>query len=243
MVCRDADSPPDQVVALQSNCESIVEGKEILDLPRLPSGGRRDSCFALILPQDKFLLLLSDSPDECTQWLKLLRKVKEGVTSPLVLKRQQSITPCITDREPLPDVSSDKDPSSPHLSDKGLSSPRVRSRENSFRHRGGLSLGNHFSDIIMVLWMWCYGLPWWAAAKPWCSQAPSAHHGGLQHHCNGLQFHLHRGACQFHLIVVVIFCSTMGIFGPVFSSVVVFCYLPSKVPPPEGTPLLSFAIY
>uniref|UniRef100_A0A8C1ZCU6 Uncharacterized protein n=1 Tax=Cyprinus carpio TaxID=7962 RepID=A0A8C1ZCU6_CYPCA len=66
MVCRDADSPPDQVVALQSNCESIVEGKEILDLPRLPSGGRRDSCFALILPQDKFLLLLSDSPDECT---------------------------------------------------------------------------------------------------------------------------------------------------------------------------------
>ncbi|XP_016422090.1 uncharacterized protein LOC107751035 [Sinocyclocheilus rhinocerous] len=139
MVCRDADSPPDQVVALQSNCESIVEGKEILDLPRLPSGGRRDSCFALILPQDKFLLPLSDSPDECTQWLKLLRKVKEGVTSPLALKRQQSITPCITDREPLPDVSSDKDPSSPHLSDKGLSSPLVRSRENSFRHRGSIN--------------------------------------------------------------------------------------------------------
>ncbi|XP_043115540.1 uncharacterized protein si:ch1073-83n3.2 [Puntigrus tetrazona] len=129
MVCRDADSPPDQVVALQSNCESIVEGKEILDLPRLPSGGRRDSCFALILPQDKFLLLLSDGPDECIQWLKLLRKVKEGVTSPLALKRQQSITPCITDREPLPDVSSDKDPSS----------PRVRSRENSFRHRGSVT--------------------------------------------------------------------------------------------------------
>lgn len=66
MVCRDADSPPDQVVPLQSNCESIVEGKEILDLPRLPSGSRRDSCFALILSQEKFLLLLSDSPDECT---------------------------------------------------------------------------------------------------------------------------------------------------------------------------------
>uniref|UniRef100_A0A3P8Z0J2 Uncharacterized protein n=1 Tax=Esox lucius TaxID=8010 RepID=A0A3P8Z0J2_ESOLU len=64
-VCRDAESPPDQVVALQWNCEAIVEGKEILDLPRLPPGGRRDCCFALILPQDKFLLLLADSPEDC----------------------------------------------------------------------------------------------------------------------------------------------------------------------------------
>ncbi|XP_065136279.1 uncharacterized protein [Paramisgurnus dabryanus] len=138
MVCRDADSPPDQVVALQSNCESIVEGKEILDLPRLPAGGRRDSCFAIILPQDKFLLLLSDNPDECSQWLKVLRKVKEGVTSPLALKRQQSITPCITDRELLSDISSDKD-SSPLFSDMTLNSPCVRSRENSFRQRGSIN--------------------------------------------------------------------------------------------------------
>lgn len=65
LVCRDAESPPDQVVALQSNCESIAEGREILDLPRLPPGGRRDCCFALILPQNKFLLLLSDNPDDC----------------------------------------------------------------------------------------------------------------------------------------------------------------------------------
>lgn len=65
MVCKDADSPPEQVVVLQNNCQSIVEGREILDLPRLPSGGRRDCCFALILPQDKFLLLLSDNPDDC----------------------------------------------------------------------------------------------------------------------------------------------------------------------------------
>ena len=65
LVCRDADSPADQVVALQGNCEAIVEGREILDLPRLPPGGRRDCCFALILRQDKFLLLLSDSPDDC----------------------------------------------------------------------------------------------------------------------------------------------------------------------------------
>ncbi|KAI7790036.1 hypothetical protein IRJ41_004555 [Triplophysa rosa] len=133
LVCRDADSPPDQVVLLQSHCESIVGGKEILDLPRLPHGGRRDSCFALILPQDKFLLLLSDGPDECSQWLKLLRKVKEGVTLPLALKTQQSITPCITDREPLTDIFGDKDPSSPHLNDKALNSPCIHSRENSFR--------------------------------------------------------------------------------------------------------------
>uniref|UniRef100_A0A8C6LVS6 PH domain-containing protein n=1 Tax=Nothobranchius furzeri TaxID=105023 RepID=A0A8C6LVS6_NOTFU len=65
LVCRDAESPPDQVVALQTSCELIVEGREILDLPRLPPGGRRDCCFALILPQNKFLLLLSDSPEDC----------------------------------------------------------------------------------------------------------------------------------------------------------------------------------
>lgn len=65
LVCKDADSPPDQVVVLQSNCQSIVGGREILDLPHLPPGGRRDCCFALILPQDKFLLLLSDDPDDC----------------------------------------------------------------------------------------------------------------------------------------------------------------------------------
>uniref|UniRef100_A0A673WVU5 PH domain-containing protein n=1 Tax=Salmo trutta TaxID=8032 RepID=A0A673WVU5_SALTR len=65
-VCRDAESPPDQVVALQWNCEAIVEGREILDLPRLPPGGRRDCCFALILPQEKFLLLLADSPEDST---------------------------------------------------------------------------------------------------------------------------------------------------------------------------------
>uniref|UniRef100_A0A3Q2CQZ9 PH domain-containing protein n=1 Tax=Cyprinodon variegatus TaxID=28743 RepID=A0A3Q2CQZ9_CYPVA len=67
LVCRDALSPPDQVVALHS-CESIAEGREILDLPKLPPGGRRDCCFALILPQNKFLLLLSDSPDDC-KWV------------------------------------------------------------------------------------------------------------------------------------------------------------------------------
>lgn len=68
LVCRDAESPPDQVVALQTNCESIAEGPAILDLPKLPPGGRRDCCFALILPQNKFLLLLTDNPDDC-KWV------------------------------------------------------------------------------------------------------------------------------------------------------------------------------
>lgn len=65
LVCRDTGSPPDQVVDLQSGCRAVVGGREILDLPRLPPGGRRDSCFALILPQNKFLLLLSDGPEDC----------------------------------------------------------------------------------------------------------------------------------------------------------------------------------
>nr|XP_046172515.1 uncharacterized protein si:ch1073-83n3.2 isoform X1 [Oncorhynchus gorbuscha] len=116
-VCRDAESPPDQVVALQWNCEAIVEGREILDLPRLPPGGRRDCCFALILPQEKFLLLLADSPEDCSLWLKLIRKVREGVMSTLVLQRQQSLTPSltahITDRDPQPDTPTDRDTASP----------------------------------------------------------------------------------------------------------------------------------
>ncbi len=82
------------------------------------------------------------------QWRLLFA---QGVTSPLALKRQQSITPCITDREQLPDMSSDKEPSSPHLSDKGQSS-----RENSFRHRGGLRLGTVTTSIIFS---WCSNVP------------------------------------------------------------------------------------
>lgn len=65
LVCHDASSPPEQLVLLQSSCEAIVEGKEILDLPKLPSGGCRDCCFALILPQNKYLLLLAESAADC----------------------------------------------------------------------------------------------------------------------------------------------------------------------------------
>lgn len=64
-VCHDALSPPEQTVLLQSSCEAIVEGKEILDLPKLPSGACRECCFALILPQNKYLLLLAETPPEC----------------------------------------------------------------------------------------------------------------------------------------------------------------------------------
>lgn len=65
LVCHDASSPPSQLVLLQNSCEAIVEGKEILDLPKLPSGGSRDCCFALILPQNKYLLLLAETSAEC----------------------------------------------------------------------------------------------------------------------------------------------------------------------------------
>lgn len=135
LVCRDADSPPDQVVALQTNCEAVAEGREILDLPRLPPGGRRDCCFAIILPQKKFLLLLTDNPEECSLWLNLIRKVREGVMSPLALQRKCSITPCITDRDPLPDSSSDKDPGSPRLCEGTPPLSRVTERGGSFKER------------------------------------------------------------------------------------------------------------
>ncbi|CAJ1064936.1 uncharacterized protein LOC117825226 isoform X2 [Xyrichtys novacula] len=136
LVCRDAESPPDQVIALHNNCETIAEGREILDLPKLPPGGRRDCCFALILQQNKFLLLLTDNPEDCNLWLNLIRKVREGVMSPLTLQRQHNITPCITDRDPLPDSSSDKEPGSPRVGEGTPPLSRVTERGGSLRERG-----------------------------------------------------------------------------------------------------------
>ncbi|XP_068172650.1 uncharacterized protein si:ch1073-83n3.2 [Antennarius striatus] len=135
LVCRDRESPPDQVVVVQTSCEVIAEGRDILDLPKLPPGGRRDCCFALILPQSKFLLFLSDNPDDCNLWLNLIRKVREGVMSPLTLQRKHSVTPCITDRDPLPDYSSDRDPGSPRVGEGTPPSTRVCERGGSFRER------------------------------------------------------------------------------------------------------------
>ncbi|KAL4647685.1 hypothetical protein GN956_G8096 [Arapaima gigas] len=118
LVCRDAESPPDQVVSLQKDCEVIVEGREILDLPRLPVGGRRDCCLAVIMPQDKFLLLLAENANDCSQWLNMLRKVRESVSSNVYpWKRQKSLAPCITDRDRFPDHIVDKEPRPSKLND------------------------------------------------------------------------------------------------------------------------------
>ncbi|XP_069569396.1 uncharacterized protein [Brachyistius frenatus] len=124
LVCHDASSPPDQLVVLQSSCEAIVEGKEILDLPKLPSGGRRDCCFALILPQNKYLLLLADTSADCSQWLNMLKKVKKSLSSPLSpCKRHQVLPPHITLRDLMPEQILDKDPPTPPVSDTESSSP------------------------------------------------------------------------------------------------------------------------
>ncbi|XP_029925210.1 uncharacterized protein LOC115371802 [Myripristis murdjan] len=124
LVCHDALSPPDQMVMLHSTCETIVEGKEILDLPKLPSGGRRDCCFALILIQDKYLLLLADTPADCSQWLNILKKTKESVSSPLhSCKRHQIPTPRIALKDLAPEQIADKGLPTPPVSDAESSSP------------------------------------------------------------------------------------------------------------------------
>ncbi|CAG12754.1 unnamed protein product [Tetraodon nigroviridis] len=66
----------------------------------------------------------------------MIRKVREGVMPPLTLQRKCSITPCITDRDPLPDCSSDKEPGSPRVSDGTPPLARVTDRGGSFRERG-----------------------------------------------------------------------------------------------------------
>ncbi|GLD46826.1 uncharacterized protein AKAME5_000111300 [Lates japonicus] len=122
LVCHDASSPPDQLVLLQSSCEAIVEGKEILDLPKLPSGGSRDCCFALILPQNKYLLLLTETPADCSQWLNMLKKVKKSLSSPLSpCKRHQ--VPHINLHDLVPEQILDKDPPTPPVSDRETPSP------------------------------------------------------------------------------------------------------------------------
>uniref|UniRef100_A0A3B3SNV2 Uncharacterized protein n=1 Tax=Paramormyrops kingsleyae TaxID=1676925 RepID=A0A3B3SNV2_9TELE len=85
LVCRDADSPPNQVVSLSKDCLLIAEGREILDLPRLPPGGRRECCLALILTQDKFLLLLAENANDCRLTLETRQFTSpppDGSTSP-----------------------------------------------------------------------------------------------------------------------------------------------------------------
>ncbi|XP_044225567.1 uncharacterized protein LOC122994870 [Thunnus albacares] len=115
LVCHDALSLPDQLVLLQSNCEAIVEGKDILDLPKLPSGGFRDCCFALILPQNKYLLLLADTHADCSQWLNVLKKVKKSVSSPLSPCKRHQVPPLrITLNDLVPEQ--EKEPPAPPVS-------------------------------------------------------------------------------------------------------------------------------
>ncbi|XP_046869690.1 uncharacterized protein LOC124462158 [Hypomesus transpacificus] len=136
LVCRDAASPPDQMVALQGGCEGIVEGREILDLPKLPTRGRRDCCFALILPLDKFLLLMTHTPEECSQWLNMLRKVRESVSMSRPCRRHLTRSPCITDRDPLPDHVTEKDPQTPPVSDTEAPSPGPSTGDATKKEKG-----------------------------------------------------------------------------------------------------------
>ncbi|XP_061607551.1 uncharacterized protein LOC133467089 [Phyllopteryx taeniolatus] len=142
LVCHHASAAPDQLVLLQSSCEAIVEGKEILDLPKLPAGGSRDCCFALILTQNKYLLLLTDTPADCSQWLNVLKKVKQSVSSPLGLCKRHQVPPlCIALKDLVQDQIQDKDtpilpisngeatspgPLTGSPKDKGRSSPRTK---------------------------------------------------------------------------------------------------------------------
>ncbi|XP_061904558.1 uncharacterized protein LOC133650877 isoform X1 [Entelurus aequoreus] len=141
-VCHHVSAPPDQLVLLQNSCEAIVEGKEILDLPKIPAGGSRDCCFALILTQNKYLLLMADTPADCSQWLNVLKKVKQSVSSPLSLCKRHQVPPLnIALKDLVPDQIQDKDPPTPPISngealspgpligspkDKGRDSPRTK---------------------------------------------------------------------------------------------------------------------
>ncbi|KAL0994026.1 hypothetical protein UPYG_G00116890 [Umbra pygmaea] len=154
LMSRDDVSPPDHMVALRGGCEAIVEGREILDLPKLPSGGRRDCCFALILPEEKFLLLLANNAENCSEWVNMLKKVRESVSPMYSCRRHYALTPCITDRDPLPDPISDRGPQTPPLSemeattsdislkDKGRKSPHMKRNKGTSRSVGCLRHGN-----------------------------------------------------------------------------------------------------
>ncbi|XP_048355310.1 uncharacterized protein LOC125434243 isoform X1 [Sphaerodactylus townsendi] len=78
LICPNAGSPAELGISLGTCCDVILEGSEICDLPRLPSGAQRDSCLGLSLSDGRFLLFLAPNTQECRQWLNILRKVKEN---------------------------------------------------------------------------------------------------------------------------------------------------------------------
>lgn len=149
LVSHNATSTPDQLVSLQSDCEAIAEGKDILDLPKLPPGGSRSCCFALILTQNKYLLLLADSAEDYSQWLNILRKVKQSVTSTIIHCKRHQMPPRISLQDLIPEQIPDKDPLSPHNTEAASSgaatcgSPRegVRNAPRMQQYRGAPSVG------------------------------------------------------------------------------------------------------
>ncbi|CAL9685561.1 unnamed protein product [Knipowitschia caucasica] len=110
LVCPNATSSPDQLLSLQSDCEAIAEGKDILDLPKLPPGGSRSCCFALILNQSKYLLLLADTAADCSQWLNILKKVKQSVSSTVSSCKRHQVPPHITLKDVMPEQIPERDP-------------------------------------------------------------------------------------------------------------------------------------
>ncbi|XP_067875421.1 uncharacterized protein si:ch1073-83n3.2 [Heterodontus francisci] len=86
-ICRDQDAPPETEIPLQSSCKAIVKGSQISDLPRLPLGAEKDCCLALILTEGKLLLLLATDSEDCSHWLKVLRKTKESFSPNVPLCR------------------------------------------------------------------------------------------------------------------------------------------------------------
>ncbi|XP_069043770.1 uncharacterized protein [Lepisosteus oculatus] len=153
LVCRDEDSPPDLVVALHGGCEAIVEGKEILDLPRLPAGGQRDCCLALLLPEDKYLLLLAASPQECSQWLNILRKVKESTSSPrsplYSCKRHMTSPPQLSDRGALGQAASQKEQGS--VSPRAVSGGTSPRSARCLRHGSGVESRRAVRAVCLLM--------------------------------------------------------------------------------------------
>ncbi|XP_072301658.1 uncharacterized protein [Eucyclogobius newberryi] len=115
LVCHNATSPPDQLVSLHSDCEAIAEGKDILDLPKLPPGGSRSCCFALILNQNKYLLLVTDTAADCSQWLNILKKVKQSGSSMVSPCKRHQVPPPITLKDWMPEQISERDPPTPPI--------------------------------------------------------------------------------------------------------------------------------
>ncbi|OCT68040.1 uncharacterized protein LOC121397063 [Xenopus laevis] len=82
LVSREPGSSPDLVVPVLSQCQVILEGSKILDLPKLPVGAQADSCLGLSLSDGRTLLLLAPDSQECNKWIDILRKVKESLLQP-----------------------------------------------------------------------------------------------------------------------------------------------------------------